>query len=589
VARTFDMFSALFFLQTRSFWNGLLLRLRRLRQPKYLVGGFVGLAWFLWTFGGPVFLHSLNRGRGGGPGTAAELLGLGADKVILMEGIAACGVAAWVFLSWVVPNSRAAIQFTEAEIAFLFPAPISRRRLIHYKLLRWQLGLLMTSMIFTFISGRFAREGGWLFQLVGWWVVFFALNLHGLAASFTMTRLMDLGLTGWRRRGILLAILVLAAGAVITWAQRYWPQFEDGQTVLEKGRALLTSPVGYWALWPFRILVRPSLAGSGQEFLQALAPALGLLALQYVWVIRAEVSFEEASLSLSQERAGMIAAARGGAWQPGATFRKPRRSPFVLAASGFPPVAFLWKNLISAGAILSGRTGFFLLIWIGVMGVSFASGSNQGLSGVLLAVGGMALGLLTLMGAQVFRNDLRQDLVAADLLKQFPLPGWQIALGELLAPALLLTVLQWALVFFLLCLSVFGDLGSIPPLEVRLSLSLCVAMLAPIYNMVTLLVPNLATLLFPAWFHAGRDGAAGLEVLGQRLLFTFGTLLAVLISLVPAGLVFGGVWFLVQLVVSPWAAAPVGAMAAAMVLIVEAGVGIYVLGRVFDRMDLTSA
>ncbi len=491
------MLSALFFLQTRSFWNGFLLRLRRLRQPKYLVGGLVGLTWILWTFGGPIFLQSMNRrsGRGGGgAGTAAELLGLGANGVVLIEGIAACGVAAWVFLSWVLPNSRAALQFTEPEIAFLFPAPIGRRRLIHYKLIRWQVGLLMTSMIFTFISGRFARDGGWMVHLLGWWLVFFALNLHGLAASFTLTRLLDLGLTSWRRRGILLAILVLAAVAMILWAQRYWPEFEDGQTLLEKGRALLTSPVGYWAVWPFRLLVRPSLAGSVQEFLWALGPALGLLALQYLWVMRAEVSFEEASIALSQKRADLMASARGGAWQAGAASRKPRRAPFELAAGGFPPVALLWKNLIAAGAVMSGRTGFFLLIWIGVMGVSFASGSNQGLSGILLAVGGMELVLLTLMGAQVFRNDLRQDLVAADLLKQFPMPGWQIALGELLAPALLLTVLQWALVLFLLCLSVFGDLGMVPPLETRLALSLCVLILAPTYNMVTLLVPN-STLL----------------------------------------------------------------------------------------------
>jgi ABC-2 type transport system permease protein len=586
------MFSALFFLQTRSFWNGLILRLRRLRQPKYLVGGLVGLAWILWTFGGPFFLQSMTRqsGRGrGGPGTAAELFGLGADGLVLMEGIAACGVAAWVFLSWVLPNSRAALQFTEPEIAFLFPAPIGRRRLIHYKIIRWQIGLLMTSMIFTFISGRFARDGGWMIHLVGWWLILFALNLHGLAASFTLTRLLDLGLTSWRRRGILLAVLMISGVAMILWAQRYWPEFEEGQTLLEKGRALLTSPVGYWALWPFRLLVRPSLAGSFQEFLRALGPALGLLALQYLWVMRAEVSFEEASIALSQKRADLMASAREGNWQAGAASRKPRRAPFVLAASGFPPVALLWKNLIAAGAVMSGRTGFFLLIWIGVMGVSFASGSNQGLSGVLLAVGSMALVLLTLMGAQVFRNDLRQDLVAADLLKQFPMPGWQIALGELLAPALLLTALQWALVLFLLCLSVFGDLGAVPPMEARLALSLCILMLAPTYNMVTLLVPNLATLLFPAWFHAGRDGAAGLEVLGQRLLFTVGTLLAVLISLVPAGLVFGVVWFLVQLVMPPWVGAPAGAMAASIVLLVEISIGIYLLGRVFDRMDLTSA
>ena len=44
--------------------------------------------------------------------------------------------------SWILPNSRAALQFTEAEVAFLFPAPVSRRKLIHFKLLRSQIAMV---------------------------------------------------------------------------------------------------------------------------------------------------------------------------------------------------------------------------------------------------------------------------------------------------------------------------------------------------------------------------------------------------------------------------------------------------------------
>ena len=62
------MIAALFYLQTRSFWNGLVTRVKRLRQPKYLAGAIVGLAWFLWTIGGPVLMQSVgNRHRAGGP------------------------------------------------------------------------------------------------------------------------------------------------------------------------------------------------------------------------------------------------------------------------------------------------------------------------------------------------------------------------------------------------------------------------------------------------------------------------------------------------------------------------------------------
>ena len=105
----------------------------------------------------------------------------------------------------------------------------------------------------------------------------------------------------------------------------------------------------------------------------------------------------------------------------------------------------------------------------------------------------------------------------------------------------------------------------------------------------TLLVPNLATVVFPAWFQSGREGPGGLEVMGQRLLFTFGTLLAVVISLVPAGVAFGVVWFVLQLVVSPWLAAPFGSLAGALVLLAEASLGIAWLGRLFDKIDITGA
>jgi len=61
------------------------------------------------------------------------------------------------------------------------------------------------------------------------------------------------------------------------------------------------------------------------------------------------------------------------------------------------------------------------------------------------------------------------------------------------------------------------------------------------------------------------------------------------ISLVPAGVAFGVVWWVLQWAVSPWIAAPFGALAAALVLLVEASLGMVWLGRLFDKMDITNA
>src|SRR4030095_9193157 len=55
-------------------------------------------------------------------------------------------------------------------------------------------------------------------------------------------------------------------------------------------------------------------------------------------------------------------------------------------------------------------------------------------------------GYSVLLGPAVLRQDLRQDLANADILKMYPLRGWQVVLGELLAPATILTGVQWCLV-----------------------------------------------------------------------------------------------------------------------------------------------
>ena len=48
-----------------------------------------------------------------------------------------------------------------------------------------------------------------------------------------------------------------------------------------------------------------------------------------------------------------------------------------------------------------------------------------------------------LLGPQMLRLDFRHDLPMADILKTFPLRGWQIALGEILAPVAVLAGFQW--------------------------------------------------------------------------------------------------------------------------------------------------
>ena len=55
----------------------------------------------------------------------------------------------------------------------------------------------------------------------------------------------------------------------------------------------------------------------------------------------------------------------------------------------------------------------------------------------------MFAGYTIIVGPQLARQDLRSDLPNADILKTYPIEGWRLALGELLAPTAILTAVLW--------------------------------------------------------------------------------------------------------------------------------------------------
>jgi hypothetical protein len=104
-----------------------------------------------------------------------------------------------------------------------------------------------------------------------------------------------------------------------------------------------------------------------------------------------------------------------------------------------------------------------------------------------------------------------------------------------------------------------------------------------------LLIPNAAVLLFPAWFQAGKDAPQGIEATGQRLIFALGQFLAFALALLPAGVVFAVVFLVIaQFFGAPLLAVPVASLAATVVLVIEAAAGLFLLGKLFERFDLSA-
>jgi ABC-2 type transport system permease protein len=574
------MISALLYLQYHTSRNRLVSRFKRLKRPKYLVGAIVGGLYFYFYF-----FRYLFRGFGGRP---AMNLTVSSEHLLLFELLGALALFVIVLLAWIIPRERAALTFTEAEVAFLFPAPITRRTLIHFKLLRSQLGIFFSSLFLTLISRRFGGNV-WIHAL-GWWLILSTLNLHFLGCSFARTMLLDHGISNRLRRLLVFGLAVAMAGAVWVWAKRTLPAPGSADTanlnaILDYAQRVLTAGPALYLLYPFRLVVRLFLAPDAAAFFGALAPVLLLFLLHYLWVIYSDVAFEEASVEASQKLAVRIAAVRAGNWQGAKKNQKARRPWFKLAATGPPAMALLWKNLIGVGQVLSVRLWIVLIIVVVAVGVGLGNGrTGQNLSFVATILVATALGYSLLLGPQLLRLDFRQDLPLADILKTFPLRGWQIALGEILAPVVVLAACQW-----LLLLVGAGLVFYLPGKQEALFLAIALgaAFLLPVLDLLVLLIPNAAVLLFPAWIQAGKDSPRGIETTGQRLIFAVGQLFVLLLALLPAAIAFIGVFVLLKLALGYAAAVPFAALVATIILAVEAGFGVMLLGRLFERFDVS--
>jgi hypothetical protein len=184
---------------------------------------------------------------------------------------------------------------------------------------------------------------------------------------------------------------------------------------------------------------------------------------------------------------------------------------------------------------------------------------------------------------------LRQGIAAMDLLKTYPIPGWQIALGELIGPVALGTLMQWsALGIGLLLLRAGG--AELQAISGVLILGACgVALILPAFNLSSAILPCAGALLFPGWFRPQDSVGPGIENAGLRMMLGIGQLLAVVGALLPV-IFFGAVaWFAAGkwTAVVLWRAAAAGCTAT-LVLAMEAALGVAWLGSLYDKFDGSS-
>ena len=523
---------ALLYLYARAFANRLRQQTRRVRSPRYLAAVALGALYLWWALFRNAQMNSspLNTLLQSEP-----LLVLGSTLLLLSS-------ARW----WLFGSERGALAFAPAEVQFLFPAPISRRGLVHAKLLRMQLAILLNTLIFSVLFRGNAGELASWERGLALWVIFSTLALHRLGAAIVRASALEHGTAGARRGVVPLVIFGALVGMVVYGLAIELPALRLASTnglkaLIEAMTAALQAPVPATALWPVRMLLEPVQLTRTSAYWPALAGAGTLLLMHYAWVVRLDRAFEEAAIEATQHRAERLQRFRAS--QMGRTRSRSGKLARVprLRLTGRPEVAIVWKNIVAAvrgGAWTTQLVSFTIgLAVLAAVTRSASTRAGDAFMGVTLGWGAMLL----FVGPLWMRFDLRLDLPKLAQLKTMPLPGWRIVGAEIVAVTVLHSITVWSLmivplVMFMQDPALFFQSGATIPLIVAVVVGV------PVFNALMFTVQNATALLFPAWVRLGTE-ARGFETMGQNLLTTGATTLVAAVALVfPAGAAFLILW-----------------------------------------------
>ena len=559
--------------------NRLRVRLRRLREPRYLIGAIVGAAYLYFA----VFAR-LGRSSAGArpPGSARALVGVGSAWQATGTSLAGLAVFALAAVAWLLPARSGLLEFSRPEKAFLFPAPVSRRQLLLHRVMRSQLGSLIAAVVMAVVVAPSSGLGRFQFAL-SMWVLFVTARVYFAAVALTRARLSSpdaaVRRAAWPPIAILLAAVAVVVGAIV---RQFTTQPAAGASDVAV-RLARTASTGLPAmvLWPFTALVRPQLAFGPTAFFVALAGSLLVLAVTTAWMLTGDEGFELAA----GDAAGQFASET----QSRRSAPRARRLGWTLSLTGRPEGLFVWKNAMQtfrasdAGLlrIVVPLLGVVVSLSFAVMAANRLRGPAGFVSGMSLAIAGFAV----LFGPQMMRLDLRGDLEHLEVLKTWPVRSSAVIRGQILWPACVVTAFAWIGV---VCAAIFSG-TAFPglPSDWRWALAASATLAAPALVAAQYVVHNAVTVFFPAWVPLGRQRARGVDAMGQRLIMLAGIIVSLLVFALPGALAGGIVWFAFERMLGPAVLVPATALFTLIVLM-EVLVATELLGPAYERLDLLS-
>jgi ABC-2 type transport system permease protein len=571
------MFAASLYIIICSARNRFRQRLRRLREPRYLLGAIAGAAYLYFSIFAP--MRGARAGvarRRGGP----VRLPLADLAAVRMSGPALVGLVLLFMtgLSWLLPVDSGLLDFSEAEIAFLFPAPVLRRDLLIHRMMRSQLGILIGALIVGIAAPSlpgFMR----LRIAIGFWFLLITSKVYFTGVTLARARLTSASgsarAAAWLPLGVVAAALAIVAIPLIRdFSGQPVSGLPDG--MLRLGRVALTG-TPHVALWPFIALARPFFAAWPGPYLQSLAWAAVIFLLTVMWVVVSDGTFQDAAEEVARKRAASRAVRTPA---PSA-----RATGLPLGLTGRPEMAFAWKAALQTLRVADRRVlARFALtaLSLSAAAVSFSLARRMAvMPGVFAAAGA---GFTMFMAPQVLRIDMRQDLRHLELLKTWPVGASAILRGEMIWPATLVTAISWGCLGLAFALS--ADAFTNLSLHLRLAVTAAAMIVAPTLVFAQFAIHNAVAVMFPAWVPLGNQRARGLDAMGQRLIMLGGTWLMLIAMALPGAIAGGIVWFAARPLLG-WGALVAGAAVCAVIVGIEVLLATEMLGPSFERLDVT--
>jgi putative ABC exporter len=396
-------------------------------------------------------------------------------------------------------SSEGAITFSAGEVNLLFPAPLSRRQLLSYKILLLFASSVVSALFMALFFHRFATS-----YLAAALPLSLALSFLQLFTVFLALLASTVGARAYnQRRRIVLVLMLLVAVlvAVQVIASSSMPQ--DWREWLERLEEswlaqVLMSPLRCFVLAMTAERVWPDLVQ--WSALSALLNCLGL-----VVVFAMDAQYLEASARASEWRYARVQQMRRGGPLALNVFRSGvtrGRLPVFPSWGGVGPI--LWRQLSSA--VRAFWSVVLMVLMTAAMSLPLWIDPVSGRQNLPVwpRLFGLFIGA-TLFVPALLPFDFRGDIDRMDMLKVLPVPAWRLVVGQLLTPILLISLAE------ILIIAVARVVRGVAETELLYVLAFAVPFNALIFEM-----ENLLFLFFPTRTLAATPG--DVQALGRQVI-----------------------------------------------------------------------